>query len=73
VNGGPQPSAQAVLSRTGALVRPALEEAANRLEPELREPVLHQLGGGGKGVRAGLAVVGAAAAGGSEQDGVLGA
>lgn len=67
------PSAEAVLSRANALVRPALEDAARRLEPELRDPVLHQLLGGGKGVRAALAVVGAAAAGGDEQEGVLGA
>jgi geranylgeranyl diphosphate synthase, type I len=69
----PIPSAEALLARVGDLVRPALDEAAKRLDPEVREPVLHQLAGGGKGVRAALAVVGAAAAGGAESDGIVGA
>jgi geranylgeranyl diphosphate synthase type I len=66
-------SAEEALARAGALVRPALADAVSRLEPELREPVLHHLAGGGKGVRGALAVIGAAASGGSEHDGVLGA
>jgi geranylgeranyl diphosphate synthase, type I len=66
-------SAEDALARTGALVRPAIEEAVGRLDPELRTPALHHLAGGGKGVRAALAVIGAAAAGGTERDGVLGA
>jgi geranylgeranyl diphosphate synthase type I len=66
-------SAQAALTRVGALVRPALDAAVGRLQPELREPALHHLAGGGKGVRAGLAVIGAVAAGGTESDGVPGA
>jgi geranylgeranyl diphosphate synthase type I len=66
-------SATDALARTGALVGPALVEAVGRLEPELREPALHHLAGGGKGVRAALALIGAAASGGTEHDGVLGA
>ena len=66
-------SAADALARAGALVRPALDEAVARLDPELREPAEHHMAGGGKGVRAALAVIGAAAAGGSERDGVLGA
>ena len=66
-------SAEGALARAGALVRPALEEAVGRLDPELREPALHHLAGGGKGVRAAMAVIGAAAAGGTEHDGVIGA
>jgi len=67
------PSAEEALARAAALVRPALEEAVGRLEPELREPALHHLAGGGKGVRAALAVIGAAACGATERDGVPGA
>lgn len=66
-------SAADALARTGALVRPALAEAVARLDPELREPAEHHMAGGGKGVRAALAVIGAAASGGTEREGVLGA
>jgi len=66
-------SAADALARAGALVRPALAEAVARLDPELREPAEHHMAGGGKGVRAALAVIGAAASGGTERDGVLGA
>jgi geranylgeranyl diphosphate synthase, type I len=66
-------SAAHALDRVSALVRPRIQEAVERLEPELREPALHHLDGGGKGVRAALAVIGAAASGGTEADGVLGA
>jgi len=55
------------------LVRPALDEAIGRLDPELREPAAHHLAGGGKGVRAALTVIGAAACGAAERDGVPGA
>jgi len=66
-------SAEDALERVGALVRPATHRSLERLEPELREPALHHLAGGGKGVRAALAVIGAAASGGTEHDGVVGA
>jgi geranylgeranyl diphosphate synthase type I len=65
--------AEAALARAGELVRPALDDAVRRLEPELREPALHHLAGGGKGVRAALALIGAGACSGNESDGVLGA
>ncbi|MGH9008194.1 MAG: polyprenyl synthetase family protein [Acidimicrobiales bacterium] len=65
--------AQAALSRAAALVRPAIDDAVARLQPQLREPVAHHLAGGGKGVRAGLVVIAAAASGGTELDGVVGA
>ncbi len=65
--------AEEALARTGRLVQPALFDAVARLEPEIREPVEHHLAGGGKGVRGALAVIGAAAAGGAERDGVPGA
>ncbi len=65
--------AEEALARTGRLVQPALFDALARLEPEIREPVEHHLAGGGKGVRGALAVIGAAAAGGAERDGVPGA
>ena len=66
-------SAERALNRVSALVRPRLDDAVERLEPELRTPALHHLDGGGKGVRAALAVIGAAASGGTEAEGVLGA
>jgi geranylgeranyl diphosphate synthase, type I len=66
-------SAALALDRVSTLVRPRIQEAVERLEPELREPALHHLDGGGKGVRAALAVIGAAASGGTEAEGVLGA
>jgi geranylgeranyl diphosphate synthase, type I len=68
-----QRRAEEALARASGLVRPALEEAVRRLEPALREPALHHLAGGGKGVRGALAVIGAAACSASEADGVLGA
>ncbi|MGH9046514.1 MAG: polyprenyl synthetase family protein [Acidimicrobiales bacterium] len=70
---GPAATAERSLARTSSLVRPALDEAIGRLAPELREPALHHLAGGGKGVRAALAVIGAEAGGGASHDGVLGA
>jgi len=66
-------TAAAALGRAGDLVAPALDAAVGRLGDELREPVLHHLAGGGKRVRAALALVSAAAAGGEEADGLPGA
>ncbi len=65
--------AQAALARSSALVGPELDKAVGRLEPELREPALHHLRGGGKGVRGALAVIGAGACSANEADGVPGA
>jgi geranylgeranyl diphosphate synthase, type I len=67
------PSAPASLAHASALVAPALEAAVSQLHPELREPVLHHLGGGGKHVRAGLVLLSAAAAGAPEEVGIVGA
>ena len=44
-----------------------------RLHPELRPPVEHHLAGGGKRVRAALAVLSAAASGGRPEEGIVGA
>jgi geranylgeranyl diphosphate synthase, type I len=66
-------SAPATLARASSVMAPALEAAVGRLHPELHEPVLHHLGGGGKHVRAGLVLLSAAAAGGSEDAGIVGA
>jgi len=66
-------TAAAALARAGALVTPALDAAVARLGVELREPVQHHLAGGGKRVRAALALLSAAAAGGDESDGLPGA
>ncbi len=65
--------AEAAIARASELVGPALRDAVGRLAPELRGPVEHHLAGGGKGLRGALAVIGAAAAGGTETDGVPGA
>jgi len=66
-------TAAAALARAGELVGPALDAAVSRLGPELRDPVLHHLAGGGKRVRAALALLSAAAAGAEEIDGLPGA
>jgi geranylgeranyl diphosphate synthase type I len=66
-------TAEAALRRAGELVAPALDAAVARLGVELRDPVLHHLAGGGKRVRAALALLSAAAAGGDEADGLPGA
>jgi len=67
------PVATEVLARARSMVQPALNAAAARLSPELRIALDHHLAGGGKYVRAGLALVSAAAGGGDEQVGVVGA
>ena len=61
------------LARSRSLVQPALEEVAQRLSPELRPVVLHHLNGGGKLVRATLALLSAQAAGSNDQTGLVGA
>ena len=67
---GPAPNA---LERAARLVVPAIGEAVARLGPELRLPVEHHLEGGGKHVRAALALLTAAAAGAPEATGLPGA
>jgi geranylgeranyl diphosphate synthase, type I len=65
--------AEAALAWSADIVRPALRRAVERLDPQLRDPALHHLDGGGKGVRGALALTGATAAGGAVVDAVLGA
>jgi geranylgeranyl diphosphate synthase type I len=71
------PNASAVateaMSRAARLVAPALDDAVARLSPSLHAPVAHHLAGGGKRVRAALSLLSAAAAGATEETGVLGA
>jgi len=67
------PTPTGLLGRARWLVAPALDEAVLRLSPELRSAVRHHLDGGGKFVRAGLVLLSAAAVGGEERDGVVGA
>jgi geranylgeranyl diphosphate synthase type I len=55
------------------MVQPALDAATLKLAPELRAALEHHLAGGGKYVRAGLALLSAGAAGADEQVGVVGA
>lgn len=62
-----------ILSRTKALVHPALAAATQRLGPELQPLASHQLSSGGKYVRACLALLSASAAGADEQVGLVGA
>jgi geranylgeranyl diphosphate synthase, type I len=66
-------AATATLSRATVVVAPALHDAVARLSPTLRPPVDHHLAGRGKGVRAALALLSAAAAGAAEETGVVGA
>ena len=61
------------LSRAAALVAPELERAVQRLAPVLQEPVRHHLAGGGKGIRAALVLVSAAACGAPEEVAIPGA
>ena len=62
-----------ILAQASAKVGPALEEAIGRLSPELQPPVRHHMDGGGKRVRAALVLTSAAAAGGWEETGIVGA
>jgi len=62
-----------ILARARSVVQPAMDAATLRLSPELRAALDHHLAGGGKYVRAGLALLSAAAGGGDEHDGVVGA
>jgi geranylgeranyl diphosphate synthase type I len=66
-------TAAATLSRAAVVVASALDAAVARLSPTQRAPVEHHLAGGGKGVRAALALLSAAAAGADEATGVVGA
>ena len=62
-----------ILSRTKALVRPALEAASLRLSPDIQPLVRHHLAAGGKYVRACLALLSANAAGADNDVGLVGA
>jgi geranylgeranyl diphosphate synthase type I len=72
-NGGHASAGPSVLSRAAELVTPAIAAAVRRLNPELRVPVEDHLAGGGKHVRAALVLLSAAAAGGTEEAGLVGA
>jgi geranylgeranyl diphosphate synthase type I len=61
------------LDRARDLVQPALRDAVSRLTAELQAPVQHHLGGGGKHVRAALALLSAEACGAEPEAGVPGA
>jgi geranylgeranyl diphosphate synthase type I len=61
------------LKRSKALVQPALTTAALHLNAELQPVVLHHLSGGGKYVRASLALVSGNACGLDDQGGLVGA
>ena len=61
------------LVHASEVVTPALAAAVDRLDPALRVPVLHHLGGGAKFVRSGLVLLAAAAVRGSDNDAVPGA
>ncbi|MGH9044046.1 MAG: polyprenyl synthetase family protein [Acidimicrobiales bacterium] len=65
--------AQEAIAAANQVVRPTLEAAVGRLEPQLGEPALFHLAGGGKGVRGALTVVACQASGGTPNDAVLGA
>jgi geranylgeranyl diphosphate synthase type I len=69
----PADAPPACLERAAGLVGPALDRAVARLTPALQEPVRHHLAGGGKRVRAALALVSAVAAGSDEGTGLPGA
>jgi geranylgeranyl diphosphate synthase type I len=66
-------SALEILARAKTLVSPALEEATERLSPELRPLVTSHLSAGGKFVRASLALLSASAGGADERVGLVGA
>jgi geranylgeranyl diphosphate synthase type I len=61
------------LDRARDLVRPPLQAAVARLSDELQAPVQHHLGGGGKHVRAALALLSAEACGADAETGIPGA
>jgi geranylgeranyl diphosphate synthase type I len=63
----------AVLSRTAALIGPALDQEVAVLGSGLSAPVAHHLAGGGKRIRAALVLLSARAAGGEEPDAMAGA
>jgi geranylgeranyl diphosphate synthase, type I len=65
--------ARDTLARSKSLVEPALTALTQRLSPELRPVALHHLSGGGKYVRAALALLSAVAGGSDEQSGLVGA
>ncbi|MFY9782929.1 MAG: polyprenyl synthetase family protein [Acidimicrobiales bacterium] len=65
--------ARDTLARSKSLIEPALDALTHRLSPELRPVVLHHLSGGGKLVRATLALLSAVAGGADEQTGLVGA
>ena len=65
--------ASATLARAARTVAPSLDVAVGRLSPALQGAVQHHLAGGGKRVRAALALLSAAAAGAGEEAGVAGA
>jgi geranylgeranyl diphosphate synthase, type I len=62
-----------VLDRARDLVQPPLLAAVSRLSDELQAPVQHHLGGGGKHVRAALALLSAEACGADAATGIPGA
>lgn len=66
-------TALAILSRTRALVHPALEAVTRRLSPDLQPVVNHHVAAGGKYVRASLALLSASAADADESVGLVGA
>ncbi len=63
----------AILLHSARMVESALRESVGRLSPALRPPVAHHLAGGGKGVRAALALLSATATGAAEETAVIGA
>jgi geranylgeranyl diphosphate synthase, type I len=65
--------ASATLARAVRTVAPSLDAAVDRLSPSLQGAVHHHLAGGGKRVRAALALLSAAATGAAEEIGVPGA
>jgi geranylgeranyl diphosphate synthase, type I len=68
-----RPAAPDALARARRLLAPALQAAAERLNPGLQLAVRHHLEGGGKYVRGGLVLLSAAAVGAGEQTALVGA
>lgn len=69
----PPADAPAALARASAALAPAMEAAVERIDPSLHRAVRHHLAGGGKHVRAGLALLASAAVGGTEAEALAGA